>query len=303
MKERVLLTGCHGRLGQHLLRLLLPQTEVLGLDLSPQTFIADPSFHYARVEGVGRRVMKDHFRDFRPDAVINAAAWTDVDGAEQHKEECWRANVELLRALTELCRPRNLWLGHVSTDYVFNGRSGPNEVEDLPDPLGVYGQSKLAAENLLRGCDFPAAILRTIVLYGKGHDLKPDFVEWGVQELRGGREIRVVTDQVGNCTWAMDLAQTMLQVLQQRRHGLYHVASRGCVSRWELARAAAEIHGLDPERVRPILTSELGQTAPRPLNGGLGLDLTERSLGIEFHHFRTSLWAYRADSPELWSIN
>jgi dTDP-4-dehydrorhamnose reductase len=302
-RPRVLLAGCHGRLGQHLLRVLLPEARVLGLGVEERSFVSHPSFRYHPLEGVSRRELKPLFLDFRPHAAINAAAWTDVDGAETKREACWRTNVELTRALVECCRPHGVWLGQVSTDFVFNGRGGPYRPDDAPGATGVYAQSKLAAENLVRGAAIPAAIFRTIVLFGKGHGLKPDFFEWTLGELRGGRPIRVVTDQVGNCCWALDLARAMDAALRMRRTGIFHVAARGRMSRHAMALLLARLEGLDASLVRPLTTAELGQAAPRPREGGLVVEETERALGLRFPAIEQALRGWLRDQPQMWSIN
>lgn len=303
MKPRILLTGCHGRLGQHLLRTLLGEAEVLGLDLAADSFVAHPDFHYGQLEGTSRKALRPWFEDFKPQGVLNAAAWTDVDGAETHKDECWRANVDLVRALADCCRPGHVWMGQVSTDYVFDGTAGPYGPDDQPSPKGVYARSKLAAENLLKGEEFPVAIFRTIVLFGKGHGLKADFLEWATEELSAERPIRVVTDQVGNCCWAMDLARAMQKGLFGFRRGTFHVASRGHVSRHELCRMLAAELGLNADLVQPILSAGLSQAAPRPLQSGLCLEETERALGLRFQPIAETLKAWSQDRPELWLIN
>jgi len=302
-RPRILLVGCHGRLGQHLLRVLLPQAEVLGLGLEDHSFVAHAGFHYAPLRGVSRREILPHMRNFRPHAVINAAAFTDVDAAESRREECWRANVELVRSLVACCRPHGLWLGHVSTDYVFDGQSGPYHPDDLPAARGVYAQSKLAAENEVRGGGLPAAIFRTIVLYGKALNVKPDFFEWALRELKAGRPLRVVTDQVGSCCWAMDLARAMGQALMLRRTGIFHAAARGRLSRHAMAVTLARLAGLDETLIRPILTAELGQAAPRPLAGGLVVEETERALDLRFPEIAEALRAWLDDQPDMWLSN
>ncbi len=303
MKPRVLLVGCHGRLGQHLLRRLLGEAQVLGLDMAQSSFVVHPDFEYARLEGTSRKALKPHFTGFRPQAVINAAAYTNVDLAEKEKEACWRSNVDLVRALADSCRPARIWLGQVSTDYVFDGHDGPYAESDRPSAEGVYARSKLAAENLLKGEDFPIAIFRTIVLFGKGHGLKPDFFQWAESELRAGREINIVTDQLGNCCWAGDLAKAIRQALYHVRKGLFHVAAHGHVSRFEMACMMADQLGLDKSLIKPILTAGLNQAAPRPLTSGLKVEWTERELDIRFPDIATSLAAWAADRAELWSIN
>lgn len=303
MTPRVIVCGCHGRLGQHLLRLLLPRCEVLGLGREPRSFVAHPRFHYAPLEGVGKGPLKPLFREFRPDAVLNAAAYTAVDRAEEEREACWQANVDLVRSLADLCRPRSLWLGQVSTDYVFDGEHGPYHETAGPAPLNVYGQSKLAAENLLRGEDTAAAIVRTIVVYGKGVGLGRDFIGWVVDELSAGRRIQVVTDQSGNCIWAMELARVLVAAMDQRRTGLFHAASPEVVTRYELARITARVFGLDENLVVPVASAALAQAARRPARSGLLTDETRRALGVQFLGLEESLRAYKADRSQLWSMN
>ncbi len=302
MKARVLLTGCHGRLGQHLLRRLLPSFSVLGVGVEEHSFVAHPDFHYARVESVGRRDFRPLFQDFHPDYVLNAAAWTDVDGAEGHRDACWKINVDLVRTLQECSRSRNVWLGQPSTDYVFSG-GGAREVDDRPESVGVYAQSKLAAENLLRGSGQPVGVFRTSVLYGKGYRLKTDFCSWVAEGLSEGRTLRVVTDQISNACWAMELATVMITAMERRRTGVYHVASPEIVSRFALARQIATLLGVDPEQIQPAVTAELNQLAARPLDGGLLTRRSEQALGLRFRPLAEALKAWHEDRPETWSLN
>ncbi len=299
----MLISGCHGRLGQHLLRLLLPRYEVLGVGRSPASFVAHPQFHYAPLSGVGKASLKPLFHDFRPDAVLNAAAYTAVDRAEEEKEACWQSNVDLVRSLAELCRPRSLWLGQVSTDYVFDGEHGPYGETATPGPLNVYGHSKLAAENLLRGEEMNAAIVRAIVVYGKGLGLGRDFIGWVVDELTAGRSIQVVTDQSGNCIWAMELARVMVSAMEQRKSGLFHAGCDEVVTRYELARITARVFELDEGLVVPVASAALAQAARRPARSGLLTADTRRTLGLQFLGLEESLRAYKADRIQQWSMN
>ena len=302
MKARILLTGCHGRLGQHLLRGLLPHFSVLGTGVDEHSFVAHPDFRYACVGGVGRRDYRPLFQDFCPDYVLNAAAWTDVDAAETMRDACWKVNVDLVRTLQECCRSRNIWLGQPSTDYVF-AAEGPHECDDRPESVGVYAQSKLAAENLLRGSGQPVGIFRTAVLFGKGYKLKKDFCSWVAEELLKEKVIRVVSDQISNACWAMDLAQIMQTAMVRRRTGVYHAVSPEIVSRYSLAQQIAGLLGADERLVQPALTVDLGQLAPRPLKGGLLTQRSERALGMSFRSLSEALKAWYEDRPETWSLN
>jgi dTDP-4-dehydrorhamnose reductase len=227
-----------------------------------------------------------------------------VDLAERGEAKpAGRLNVDLVRSLAELCRPRGLWLGQVSTDYVFDGEHGPYHETAAPAPLNVYGQSKLAAENYLRGEQLNAAIVRTIVVYGKGMGLGRDFIGWVVDELSAGRTIQVVTDQSGNCIWAMELARVLEAAMEQRRTGLFHAASPEVLTRYELARMVARVFGLDENAVIPVASAALGQPARRPARSGLLTDETRRSLGVQFLGLEESLRAYKADRSQPWSMN
>jgi dTDP-4-dehydrorhamnose reductase len=302
LKTKVLLLGCHGRLGLHLLRCLLPDCEVLGLGRREETPAHHENFTYARLQGVGKCHLREHFKTFHPDVVMNAAAWTDVDGAESNASECWITNVDLVSALIDLCRPRNVWLAQSSTDYVFAGSPGSHEVDDLTKPLGTYARSKLAAENLLRGCEVPHAIFRTIVLYGHHPRGKKDFFAWALDELRAKRPIRVVDDQVGQACWAMTLAAAMVSAMYRRRHGVFHVASHGRMSRFQMTVRAAEIAGLDTSLIEAISTKDLKQLAPRPMEGGLHLMASEQKLGLKFPTFDDGLWAWLKDKHPDWIL-
>ncbi|MFA7331685.1 MAG: SDR family oxidoreductase [Candidatus Delongbacteria bacterium] len=300
-RPRVLLTGCNGRLGQHLLPLLVPDCDVLGVGVEEQGPPAAPGLRYVRLTGRGAAAWLELAAGFRPTAVLNAAAYTQVDQAEREREACWRANVDLVRGLLAVCRAHGAWLGQVSTDYVFDGTRGPYAPTDAPHARGVYARSKLAAENLVRGSGLPAAVVRTIVLFGRGERLKPDFFEWAAGELLAGRPIRVVTDQLGNCCWAGDLALALRRALDLRATGLYHAAARGQESRHAMALRLAGLLGADAQLVRPILSAELGQAAPRPLRGGLRVDETEAALGLRFPDIGTALesWWRQGGSPTV----
>lgn len=291
-RPRVLLTGCHGRLGQHLLPLLLPDCQVLGVGVEEGSFVEDPAFRYARVEGESAAAWLRLAAGFRPTVVLNAAAYTQVDRAETERAACWRANVDVPRALLAVCRHHGAWLGQVSTDYVFDGLKGPYQPTDAPFARGVYARSKLAAENLVRGSRLPAAVMRTIVLFGRGRELKPDFLEWAAGELQAGRPIRVVTDQEGNGCRAEDLAHALRRAMDLRAEGIFHAAAHGWISRFEMARELARLLGADPELVRPVLTRELGQAAPRPLRGGLCVESTEAALDLRFPDLGEALRAW-----------
>jgi dTDP-4-dehydrorhamnose reductase len=294
---RLLLTGCHGRLGQHVLRRLLPSYRILGLGRDAEPRIEHPSFEYRSIHGVSQHELGEIFREFEPESVLNAAAWTDVDGAETKREACRAANLTLVETLATLAERHGAYLCHVSTDYVFDGTAGPYEVDAPRRALGWYAQTKLDAERELERSGARSGIVRTLVLYGKAVTPKPDFVGWVVRELSAARPVRVVRDQWGNACWAEDLAQACEAMLAHAAEGAFHAASPEILSRFELARLAAIVHGLDADLISPITSAELDQKAPRPHRSGLVTARTETALGVRFHPTREALAACRDDDP------
>ena len=298
-QERVLVVGCHGRLGQHVLRGLLGKCEVMGLARDEETFIDHPGFGYARAPGTTVEALETVFDNFAPDAVLNAAAYTNVDKAEEERERCWEVNAQLPASLAELCRRHGSWLGHVSTDYVFDGEAGPYATDAPTRALGWYGQTKLEAERRIAQSGARASVVRTLVLFGKGHGVGKDFFAWALGQLRAKQPITVVTDQVSNACWAQDLTDALVAAMEKESEGLYHAASPEVISRFEMTRMAAELRGLDASLVVPISTAELGQKARRPMRSGLLAERSAQALGVRFRSLVEALEGYAADEQDL----
>ena len=201
-----------------------------------------------------------------PDAVVNCAAWTDVDGCESDPERAYRANALALRHLGVACARIGAHLVHVSTDYVFSGaKEGPYLEWDRPDPRSVYGHSKLAGELEVMAHARSWAIARTSWVFGRGRN----FVDTILARAREGAPLQVVTDQRGCPTYAADLAGVLALLATGRHQGLFHVTNRGACTWHELARATLELAGLDPAVVGETTSAAFVRPAPRPANSVL----------------------------------
>jgi dTDP-4-dehydrorhamnose reductase len=246
----VMITGASGQLGSALLA-VFPDMPVVGLardDLD----ITDDAAITARVAAI------------QPDVVINAAAWTDVDGCEHHPERAFAVNARAPGVLADACRIAGATLLSVSTDYVFGGdasHDGQPYAEDAPvAPANVYGQSKEAGEAHVRETLAAHQIVRTSWVYGAGHR---HFIQAILDRARRGEALRVVDDQFGCPTWTHDLAVALREMALSGIYGTFHRVNAGYCSRFELAKAVLANAALDVD-VEPTATSAFAASTDRP---------------------------------------
>jgi dTDP-4-dehydrorhamnose reductase len=249
---RVAVTGAEGQLGRALVSLLGPQAAwAAGRD---ELDVRDPTAVARVLDSV------------RPDVVINAAAFNDVDGAEVDPAPAMAVNAVGAGHLARACRKRDALLVHLSSDYVFDGaKREPYREDDCPRPLNAYGVSKLAGCLLVAAAGGPHLIVRTSGVFGSGGNRVKggSFVERILARARGGQPLRVVNDQVFSPTYAPDLAAALVGLVERDVHGLVHVTNSGFCSWHELAVAALEIAGVRAW-VGAIRSVDLGAPARRP---------------------------------------
>lgn len=223
------------------------------------------------------------------DVVVNAAAWTDVDGAETAEAEATRVNGEGPRVLAEACAASGARLLHVSTDYVFAGDATQPYPEDAPTaPRSAYGRSKAAGERaVLELMPERGYVVRTAWLYGEHGG---NFVRTMARLSREREHLDVVDDQRGQPTWSRDVASMVVALAARGAPaGAYHATSSGETTWWGLARAVFEELGEDPDRVRPTTTDRFPRPAPRPAYSVLGHDRWAAAGLPDPPHWRTSL--------------
>jgi dTDP-4-dehydrorhamnose reductase len=276
--KKVIITGANGLLGQALILFFREKYEILGTGLENRSFLPEDGWLYQKLDITNSQKCKDAIKEFSPEVIINAASFTDVDGCEKDKELCWQVNVKGVENLAKISRGLDIHLIHYSTDYVFDGKEGPYDETARPNPVGYYGKSKLASENVLQQIGCPFTIIRTCVLYGTGVEVKRNFFLWVMENLQNEKKIRVVTDQFNNPTLAEDLATGSQLVIEQAALGKFHLAGRDYLSRYDFALKICGIFNKTEELVVPIKSKELGQAAPRPSRGGLKIDLAQKKL-------------------------
>lgn len=274
---KVVVTGAAGMLGTDLVRAARAQNhEVVGLT-SADLDVVDGDAAHARLA------------DELPDAIVNCAAYTDVDGAEDDLRAPMDVNAHGARNVAEAAAVLGVPVVYVSTDYVFDGSKREPYVEsDAPHPLSVYGQSKLAGEQETARCADRHFIVRTQWLFGRSGR---NFVETMLTLAADHGEVVVVRDQVGCPTWTGDLAEGIVRLLDTRAYGIHHIAGGGSCSWFEFAQEIFRQTGTDC-RVMSCTTEETGRRAPRPLQSVLG---TERDGAILLPDWQDGLAAYLAE--------
>lgn len=281
LKKRILIVGSNGRLGQSLVKKIMhrEKTELMCSSIEEEPLIT--GVEYRKVDITQKHQVKKLVLDFVPDFIINAAAFTNVDKCESERELAWKINVTGVEHLAQYARLVDAHLTHVSTDYVFDGKNGPYSETDQPNPISYYGRTKFASENALAISGAKYAIVRTNVLFGPSEFGEPDFVNWVIDSLTSGKKIRIVTDQINNPTFIPDLADGILRIVDLNKDGLYNLAGRELLSRYDFALRIAEHFALNKKLIEKIKTSDLKQPAPRPLKSGLIILKAETELNYK----------------------
>jgi dTDP-4-dehydrorhamnose reductase len=285
---RILLLGKIGQLGWELQRTLAPLGELTALD-------------YPEIDLLHLETLSPKMEAFHPQVIINATAYTAVDRAESEAEVAWAINALAPGWLANKAAEIGAAFIHYSTDYVFDGGLGRPYVEtDVPNPLNVYGRSKLEGEQRVQASNAAYLILRTSWVYSLRRD---SFVTRALQWARQKTTLRLVTDQVSNPTWARMLAEATALLLAAghkdlsawmgERCGLYHLAGDGYASRKEWAEA---VLALDPHpreqtvtEIQPALTSEFPAPAKRPLFSALDCARFAQVFGLRLPDWRQAL--------------
>ncbi len=276
---KVFVTGASGQLGSEIKSIAKQDktTEFLFGDL--------PEFDLCNKDH-----LKKAFKEFKPDVVINAAAYTAVDLAEKENEKAFAVNMHAVAELAAACKSSKAFLIHLSTDFVFDGkRSQPYHEEVAANPVGAYASSKNKGEIEILLNTQHAAIIRTSWLYGQ---YGSNFMKTILEKGRKGEKLNVVYDQVGTPTWSADLAAVVLSMAHEasRIKGveLFHYSNEGVASWYDFAYEILLNAGIKTELV-PVESKDFQRPAPRPAYSVLNKKKIKQFLGLTIPHWKDSL--------------
>ncbi|MCK5357915.1 MAG: dTDP-4-dehydrorhamnose reductase [Elusimicrobiales bacterium] len=266
---KILIIGADGQVGKHLYSSAIKTGgfTVAGTYRNPKNNTV-PGFLY--LDLTKPETIKKVFESVRPDTVILCSAMTHVDNCERYKEEARNINVEGARRVAENCKIFNCRLVFFSSEYVFDGTSGPYSETDDTNPISEYGKTKLEGEKIVSASS-DSLIIRTTVVYS----YEPESKNFLMQVLRKGaskEKMNIVNDQYSNPTNAAELADFTLKLIKLKKSGIYNVVGKDLMNRYEFALKICEVFNLNSGLIAPERTANLNQIAPRPLKAGLKTD-------------------------------
>ncbi len=273
---RIVITGASGQLGYDLVDVLRQGHEIFPFDLDLDITDLD--------------LLESTVLKIKPDVVINAAAYTDVDGCESDPEQAFKVNTEGAKNVGLACLKADAIMVHISTDFVFDGtKERPYTEHDEPNPINTYGRSKLAGEEHLKSLLSSYYIVRTSWLFGRHGK---NFVKTIVSLADEKGELSVVNDQFGSPTFSLDLAHKIAELVDSKRFGLYHITNSGACSWYEFAGAIMAASGRKDIKIRAITSGRIDRAAKRPANSVLKNDNLERQGFRLLRHYKEALEAF-----------
>ena len=298
-KELVLITGAHGFLGQHVVRLFLDesQCDVVITAREPETLFADANklpriLAYHQMDVINRTSVRDVINSVKPDVIVNCAGFRDVDRAEHERELAWKTNVSAVEYLAEAARKVDARIIHISSDYVFDGSRAPYLEADTPHPLNYYGRTKLASENTLKTSRVEHAIIRTSYLYGSSERLESNAAL--LIALAADQEQRILlADDLAMCpTLVDDVALAIVRATERKRSGIYHVAGPEMMTRYEFGLRVVHAFGLKAAPIERMHWDDIpheGVRAERPRTSALVSLRAQTDLGIRISNVNEGL--------------
>lgn len=275
-------------MGQKLVQLLSQESEIelIATARGANRLPVSSDYLYVSLDITQEAEVNQVFETYKPNMVIHTAAMTNVDMCETDPEGCELLNVTAVTYLIRASEKYDTFFCHLSTDFIFDGENGPYSEEAEANPISVYGESKLKAEQLLQASSIRWAIARTVLVYGIVGDMsRTNIILWVKKSLEEGKSIKVVTDQFRTPTLAEDLAVGCWLITKNQCEGIFNISGSDFLTPYEMAIKTAEYYGLDQTLIQKADSSTFQQAAKRPMRTGFILDKAYRELGYQPRSF------------------
>jgi dTDP-4-dehydrorhamnose reductase len=283
---RILITGASGLLGINLALETMREHEVIGMDRGK---LKSAPFRVVQSDFLQTSEINSLLDSTNPDWLVNCAALANLEECERHPEQAHKLNAEFPRDLANTCAERNIKFIHLSTDAVFDGtKDGSYSEEDVPNPQGVYSQTKLDGEVAVRQVN-PQAIIARVNFYGWSLGGKRSLGEFFVNNLSEGKNVNGFTDVIFCPMWVNHLSHMLVEMLEKNLRGLYHVVGAQVMNKYQFGVELARKFGLRESLISPRSVESSGLTAPRSHNLWLSIHKLSTDLGREIPTFSTGL--------------
>ncbi len=292
--KTVLVTGGTGLLGKSMEETLPPDWDIVSLHQRDYVIVDSKARHLV-LDIRDKRAVDRLFARRRFDAVVHAAGIASVDYVENHYAESLESNIVGTLNVTSACRRTDSHLIYVSTNAVFDGTRAPYRETDTVNPINKYGRLKVECERLVQETLKHWTIVRPILMYGWNHAVtRPNPATWIYEKLMQGETVSMVTDVRENPLYNISCGSALWAVIAKRPSGIFHLAGRDEVDRFEFALAVAEVFGLDKSLIRPVTSKSFPGLAARPKNTTFVTARMERELGVRPTGLREGLAAMKA---------
>jgi len=288
----VLVTGANGFLGYYLIqRLLEKDFDVIatGKGTCRLPFTHHSRFVYTEMDFTDPYAVHDVFQKYGPAIVIHGGAMTKPDECEQNQWQAYIVNVEGTVTVLLNAAEYNSYFIFLSTDFIFDGEKGLYNERDTPNPVNYYGRTKLEAEEAVKEYDYDWSIVRTVLVYGKPILSRSNILSIVKEKLEKGEAYNVPDDQVRTPTYVEDLATGIIQLIEKRAKGVYHISGGDVLTPYQMACNAADHLGLDKRLIKRVTAADFSQPAKRPLRTGFDISKARAELDFEPISFKEGL--------------
>ena len=284
---RILITGGSGLLGSKIASIALEKDDEIYSGYYNHRAIIGNTI---RVDVSDKTQVEQVYDRIKPEIVVHTAALTHVDKCEEDRELARKINVEGTKNIVESSERHNAFLIYVSTDYVFSGEEGMYNEYDDPCPINYYGSTKLEAEKIVAGSTLEWCIARSSVIYGSTPAAgKINFALWILEKLIKKEPIKIITCQWVSPTLNTNLAEMILEIIERRLIGIYHLAGATPLNRFDFAMNVATTFTLDKTLISPAKLSEMNWLANRPRNSTLNVGKASKTLRSKPHKIQYAL--------------
>ena len=295
MREKIIVTGAGGNIGIHIIRRLALDYHVIAAIHNHK-----PSWLEAeRLDITDISQMEALIENHSPVAVVNAAAIADANVCQQERDLARSVNIDGAANVSRVCAKAGVYLVHISTDLVFDGRKGRYDEDDRPSPLSHYGKTKAESELVVRESCPDASILRTAIVYGAGSGKRPNFFQWAIRQARDGKPMKIFTDEYRSFLYVEDSAEAVAALIGKRPHGIFHAGGDERQSRYVFTIRLLEAFNLPTGKIETVKIAGLKDHTPRPADCSLSSAKLKRETGWAPTPFAASIEKFAESLSKL----